>query len=129
MSLTKFVAISCGTTSCIWKVNVTVLCLLDSSWHSTTPPPLPKDRTVNLGPRSPTVLRRFVPGLLERFSRGTSAVGTGALCVSDEGSRSVDDILKENNKSTMKKNLQKKIISCGNKRLNFTFNLYHQCDE
>lgn len=107
MSLTKFVAISCGTTSCMWKVKVTVLCLLDSSWHSTTPPPLPKDRTVSLGPRSPTVLRRFVPGLLERFSIGTSTVATGALCVSDEGSRSADDTLKENNKLTIKKNLNK----------------------
>ena len=89
--LTKLVAISCGTTSCILKVKVTVLCLLDSSWHSTTPPPLPKESTVNLGPRSLTVLRRFVPGLLERFSGSVSVVGTGtALCVSEERSRSPD---------------------------------------
>lgn len=89
--LTKLVAISCGTTSCILKVKVTVLCLLDSSWHSTTPPPLPKESTVNLGPRSLTVLRRFVPGLLERFSGSVSVVGTDtALCVSEERSRSPD---------------------------------------
>ena len=76
--LTKLVAISCGTTSCILKVKVTVLCLLDSSWHSTTPPPLPKESTVSLGPRSLTVLRRFVPGLLERFSGSVSVVSDEA---------------------------------------------------
>ena len=89
--LTNLVAISCGITSCILKVKVTVLCLLDSSWHSTTPPPLPKESTINRGPRSLTVLRRFVPGLLERFSGSVSVVGTGtALCVSVERSRSPD---------------------------------------